>query len=428
MAGLVLRDGVWAGLVEHRRKNGSRFTARLVKTRRRGASDEADGFLMISSDVTDEVRLSGELDRAREFSEALVESAPDAMVIVRDDGAIQFVNSALEQLFGYDRTELVEKPVEILMPARHRSVHPGHRGGFFKQPQARSMGAGLNLTALRKDGVEVPVEISLSPLVTDERTLVTAAIRDVSERTRNEHELREANVRLESASQAKDRFLANMSHELRTPLNAILGFTGTMLMELPGPLNELQRKQLRTVQSSGRHLLSLINDLLDLARIESGKVELNIETIVGGELLEEIASTLRPLADAKGIGLEIVADAELTVSSDRRALRQILINLANNAIKFTDEGRVLLKLSRHEGPGVAQAHFSVIDSGCGIGAEDQAKLFDAFEQVAGSGERPYEGTGLGLYICRTLAGVLDAAISFESEVGRGSTFTLELAD
>jgi len=426
MADGVLRDGVWAGIIEHRRKDGSRFTARAVKTRRRDSMNHINGFLLISSDVTDEVRMGKELERTRRFSEALVESAPDAMVTVDEDGTIELVNAAAESLFGYTRTELAGSSLDLLLPERYRSAHAGNRQGFFLAPKARAMGVGLALSGRRKDGSEVPVEISLSPLITEERVLVTASIRDVSDRIRNEQELRETNVALESASRGKDRFLANMSHELRTPLNAILGFTGTMLMELPGPLNEEQARQLRTVQSSGKHLLSLINDLLDLSRIESGKVELNIEAILGLELLEEIATSLRPLADAKAIKLEVCAEPDVMVRSDRRALRQILINLANNAIKFTDEGSVLLRLTREDDAGSTPFRFSVVDTGCGIRPADQAKLFDAFEQVTGAGGRPYEGTGLGLYICRTLAGVIGAAMSFESTVGSGSTFTLEL--
>ncbi len=428
MAVQVLRDGVWAGIVEHRRKDGTRFTARAVKTRRRDSMNHVNGFLLISSDVTDEVRLIKELEATRRFSETLVESAPDAMVIVEEDGSIVLVNAAAESLFGYTRTELIGSSLDVLVPDRYRAAHAGNRQAFFSEPKARAMGAGLALTGRRKDGIEVPVEISLSPFISDERALITASIRDVSDRIRNERELRETNVALEGASRAKDRFLANMSHELRTPLNAILGFTGTILMELPGPLNEEQTKQLRTVQSSGKHLLSLINDLLDLSRIESGKLELKFEPIVGSELLEEIATGLRPLADAKGIKLRVLAEPAVIVDADRRALRQILINLANNAIKFTDEGSVVLALSRGTDEHSAAIRFSVIDTGSGIAPSDQAKLFEAFEQVTGSRGRPYEGTGLGLYICRMLAGVLGATLSFESVLGSGSNFTLELGE
>jgi two-component system, sensor histidine kinase and response regulator len=220
-----------------------------------------------------------------------------------------------------------------------------------------------------------------------------------------------------------------MSHELRTPLNAILGFTGTLLMGLPGPLNDEQSTQLRTVQRSGRHLLSLINDLLDLARIESGKLELKIEPIDCRDLLEDVAVGLRPLAEEKGITLEVL-DAEdgLELSSDRRALSQILINLANNAIKFTDQGSVRLELSRQHDDEASVTRFGVIDTGCGIRPEDRERLFAAFEQIGGPDARPYEGTGLGLYICQTLAPFLGGAITFESVLGAGSTFALEIRE
>jgi PAS domain S-box-containing protein len=421
----ALREGKWEGTVARTRKDGSCFTARVVTTPRRRADGEQAGFLVMSSDISDEVRLTRELDDAR----SLLELAPDAMVIVDEEGAIQLANDATERLFGYPREALIGSPVEILIPDRHQQRHPAHLSGFFDAPRARPMGEGLQLSGRRRDGSEFPVEISLSPLQTAEGRLATAAIRDVTQRKRAEQDLSEANVQLENANRAKDRFLASMSHELRTPLNAILGFTGTLLMGLPGPLNDEQTTQLRTVQRSGRHLLSLINDLLDLARIESGKTQLHIESIDCRDLVEEVASGLRPLADEKGIGLEVIATAgRLELRSDRRALSQILINLANNAIKFTDSGRVELELSRRHEEGAPVTRFGVTDTGRGIRPEDRERLFAAFEQVGDPDTRPYEGTGLGLHICQTLAPLIGGAITFESEVGAGSTFCLEIRE
>ena len=271
----------------------------------------------------------------------LLEYAPDATVIVDGDGIIRLVNAQTERLFGYYREELIGEPVEKLVPARHRDRHVAQRAGYSADPQVRPMGLGLELFGLRKDGSEFPVEISLSPIVTREGTFVASAIRDVTERKAFERRLHELNVELERASRAKDQFLASMSHELRTPLNAILGFTGTLLMKLPGPLTDEQERQLQIVRSSARHLLSLINDILDLAKVESGKRELTFEPVAVAEVIGEVSAALASRAAEKGLQLSSdVRDATTTVVTDRRALAQILLNLTDNAIKYTQAGSV----------------------------------------------------------------------------------------
>jgi len=235
------------------------------------------------------------------------------------------------------------------------------------------------------------------------------------------------NIELGEASRMKSAFIANMSHELRTPLNAIIGFTGALLMKLPGPLTTEQDKQLNTIRSSARHLLSLINDILDVAKIEAGKVTLSLEQIQCQPLIAEVAETLRPLAQQKGLELSVDLAAEpITVETDRRALTQILINLANNAIKFTEHGTVRISLSQRFDDSHRLTEFSVADSGAGIKEEDQAKLFQAFSQLDSTSTRHAEGAGLGLYLCQNLADVIGGALFFKSDFGAGSTFTLTL--
>ena len=436
--------------VTRRRKDGSLCSLKLWTAPLHDNDGRVLGKVAILADKSELNRVEQERallvstgQQAREQAHAmeryreLLEAAPDSIIEVDANGVIVIANAATEQIFGYSRTELLGKSIDQLVPEELRHRHAQNRATYSALPIRRPMGTGLKLHGQKKDGTNFPLEISLSPVHSAEGLRVSAVIRDVTDRQKVEQDFRDMQARLtaelskanralevrsreaEEANRLKSEFLASISHELRTPLHTIIGFSELLGEELDGALNSKQRRFVEHIHKDSLHLLELINDILDLSKIEAGRLDLHLEAFEATGAARETLNSVAPAAQAKHISLEFAPCPPISVHADRIRFRQILLNLLSNAVKFTSEGgSVLVECSSHD----QVAQFCVSDSGLGIPRHEHETIFDKFHQVGTTTKGIREGTGLGLAITKHLVEQHNGRIWVESEPGKGSRF------
>jgi PAS domain S-box-containing protein len=363
--------------------------------------------------------------RQQETLMLAVESVANGLLMCNVEGEIHYVNRAVEELFGYSRNELIGLKVETLVPQRLQSRHLQQREAFNESRSGKPM-AGRDLLGLRKDGVELPLQVHLNRLETDTGEMIICTIIDIAERLRHQQQLELAKQAAEAANRAKSDFLARMSHEIRTPMNLIMGMNALLL---ESPLDEKQRQHVEISHRNVRRLLRLINGILDLSKVEAGKLVLSAVAFDLKHVLKECAATIGTAIEQKGLGFEIAMDPDVGQFwfGDSERLQQVLLNLIGNSAKFTESGKITVEVRPENGEeGRKGLRFIVTDTGCGIPPDKSTMIFEAFQQVEGAMNRPYEGTGLGLSIAKTLVEMMSGSIWVEpmTEPGARIAFTV----
>ena len=398
-----------------RRRSGGSFLAELTLTAVRNPAGEAEFLYAMFDDITERKRAEEALRESEGRKSAIVQSALDCIVAADDHGRIIEFNPAAEKTFGRRRQDVLGRGLwETIIPAPMRQRQDFALDDLIGA-ETRSTGRRFETVAVRADGVQFPIELSVAAFQQDGKTMFSASIRDLSEREQAET--------MRQESEAKSRFVAAMSHELRTPLNSILGFSQLLSGSGTGDLNDRQQRYIGHIESSGRHLLALINDVLDLSKVEAGQMEVELEPIELAPLIEEAINQLRPLADAKPLDLLLDAFPQIWIRADRRRFLQVMLNLLSNAIKFTPAGGVVRVMATRAG---RSAEIAVVDTGVGIPATEQDRIFLEFTQVDRQSSETIEGTGLGLALSRRLLQLMRGSIRVESAEGSGSTFTVSI--
>ena len=431
---ILKETGYWSGELLGQKKTEELFPLEISLSSLTNDNGDMIGLVCACRDITDR-------KRADQQFRLVVESAPSGMLMTDSEGKIVLVNQLVESMFDYAREELIGQDVEMLMPKRFRRHHKVYRTGFSMHPKPRSVRSGVGLIGLRKDGTEFPMEIGLNPLVTDQGTFVLAAIMDISERRevedqmalvakdleRNNQELSIARDEALAASKVKSDFLATMSHEIRTPMNGVIGMTGLLL---DTSLTDEQHDLAQTVKHSGELLLELINDILDFSKNEAGKLELEIIDFDLRAAVEEVLELLAERASNKGLELValVYATTPVALKGDPSRIRQVLMNLVGNAIKFTETGEIVVQVTvEKDQDEEVVIRVAVTDTGIGLSEEAQGRLFQSFTQADSSTTRKYGGTGLGLAICKQIVTRMGGDIGVKSSVGNGSEFWFTVA-
>ncbi|WP_410508578.1 PAS domain S-box protein [Methanosarcina hadiensis] len=403
------RAGFIHGDTLYIKKNGEAFNVEVSSRVLNGYQDLA---LTVIRDISEKKKAEEKIARSEFKYRSLFEKSNDVIIIHDFNGRILEVNRRACEVLGYSEEELKQKSVvELIFPEDVNEVRSEMR-------KAKTAGfARKESRIVRSNGTFIHMDISASLLQAQQNT-IQAVGRDITDRIKAEEAMINARIEAETASRIKSEFLDNMSHELRTPLNSIIGFSDILIERVFGELNERQLKYVSNISISGKHLLGLINDILDLSKVEAGKMELQYSELSINPVFDEVKNTLLPLANAKSLWIEFIAEPDCgNIQADRSRLIQILYNLASNAIKFTREGGRVSVHCKRRGNRVI---FSVKDTGIGISPEDQKKLFQPFSQIDSSSAKQYCGTGLGLALVKKLVELHGGQIRVESEVRKGS--------
>jgi len=381
------------------------------------------------------------LEEASTEHRAVLDAASKVCIIAADqEGAIRIFNKGAEQMLGYKAEEVVgqlspaEFHVQGELIARTREVsrrlgRPVDGVGFFFELAKSGKAREQEFAWIRKDGSRFPVRMSVTPLKDSRGAMkgFLVAAMDITDRKQAELEILDAMQAAEDANKVKSTFLANMSHELRTPLNAIIGYSEMLQEDAQDAGNDVFVKDLKKIQAAGKHLLSLINDVLDLSKIEAGKMDIYVEEFDPAEMVSDVVATVQPLVDKKANALKVECPKDLgKIRADLTRTRQILFNLMSNAGKFTENGTITLKAGRLRDGETEYIDFSVADTGIGMTPEQLGKMFQAFSQADASTTRKFGGTGLGLAISKKFCEMMGGDIKVESESGKGTVFTARI--
>lgn len=399
-------------------KNGYEFNAfiRDISQRKKAEDELQASYAQLQSA---EYEAKRNLDRLT----VILESAVDAIVTIDKDSQILSFNKAAEKIFSYQASEIIGENIKILMPEPYRSDHDAYVKRFIETKKSDVLGNMREVLAQKKDGAVFPITVAVSAFIWEEEYIFTGIIRDITEEKEMENSLILAKEEAEKASKAKSEFLSSMSHELRTPLNAILGFSELLQTSKTNPLVGEQLDEVNYIHSSGKHLLALINEVLELSAIENRRVKLTIEPIKISKVVEDSLSLMHSVENKTNSVINVISDTDLFVHADYTKLKQILVNLISNAIKYNrEQGTITISW---EVTKTNQGKISVKDTGIGIAKNKQDAVFDAFNRL-GHENSTIDGTGIGLLVTKELVELMDGSINFESKEGEGSNFWVEL--